>query len=145
MCTLSEIKKNKSTEAPPCGSSSSTTHTTKPWAWLFASLWSQTMMCSDPTSNGQVSVLQCHPWIGNTDTHNTRMIYNRVQSHTYYIECLKRELITIIWVCRCLGFGFFLTRWFSLKVLGGWVALKWQVSVSLRAANQVVVVGGSYL
>ena len=28
--------------------------------------------CSDPTSNGQVSVLQCHPWIGNADTHNTR-------------------------------------------------------------------------
>ena len=27
--------------------------------------------CSDPTSNGQVSVLQCHPWIGNADTHST--------------------------------------------------------------------------
>ena len=37
MCTLSKIKKNKSTEAPPCGSSSSTTRTTKPCAWLFAS------------------------------------------------------------------------------------------------------------
>ena len=30
-------KKNKSTDAPPCGSSSSTTRTTKPCAWLFAS------------------------------------------------------------------------------------------------------------
>ena len=28
--------------------------------------------CSDPTSNGQVSVLQCHPWIGNAYTHSTR-------------------------------------------------------------------------
>ena len=28
--------------------------------------------CSDPTSDGQVSVLQCHPWIGNADTHSTR-------------------------------------------------------------------------
>ena len=34
--------------------------------------------CSDPASNGQVSVLQCHPWIGNADTHSTRRIYNRV-------------------------------------------------------------------
>ena len=29
-------------------------------------------VCSDPTSNGQISVLQCHPWIGNADTHNTQ-------------------------------------------------------------------------
>ena len=29
--------------------------------------------CSDPTSDGQVSVLQCHPWIGNADTHSTQM------------------------------------------------------------------------
>ena len=28
--------------------------------------------CSDPTSDGQVSVLQCHPWIGNADTHSTQ-------------------------------------------------------------------------
>ena len=28
--------------------------------------------CSDPTSDGQVSVLQCHRWIGNADTHSTR-------------------------------------------------------------------------
>ena len=50
--------------------------------------------CSDPTSDGQVSVLQCHPWIGNADTHNTSRIYNRVtithllhrmsQKRTYY-------------------------------------------------------------
>ena len=30
-------------------------------------------LCSDPTSDGQVSVLQRHPWIGNADTHSTRM------------------------------------------------------------------------
>ena len=53
---------------------------------------------SDPTSDGQISVYKCHPWTGNADTHNTQRIYNRVQSHTYYIECLKRELITIIWL-----------------------------------------------
>ena len=35
-------------------------------------------VCSDPTSNGQVSVLQCHPWIGNADTQSTQRIYNRV-------------------------------------------------------------------
>ena len=34
--------------------------------------------CSDPTSHGQVSVHQCHPWISNADTHSTRRIYNRV-------------------------------------------------------------------
>ena len=28
--------------------------------------------CSDQTSNSPVSVHQCHPWIGNADTHNTR-------------------------------------------------------------------------
>ena len=29
------------------------------------------LFCSDPTSDGQVSVLPCHPWIGNADTHST--------------------------------------------------------------------------
>ena len=43
-CVLYQRLKNKSTEAPPCGSSSSTTRTTKPCAWLFASSWSRTMM-----------------------------------------------------------------------------------------------------
>ena len=33
--------------------------------------------CSDPTSDGQVSVLQCRPWIGNADTHKLEWIYNR--------------------------------------------------------------------
>ena len=47
--------------------------------------------CSDPTSDGQVSTIQCHPWIGNADTQSTRRIYNKVQSHTYYIECLKKR------------------------------------------------------
>ena len=27
--------------------------------------------CSDPTSDGQISVYKCHPWIGNADTHST--------------------------------------------------------------------------
>ena len=27
-------------------------------------------MCSDQTSNSLISVLQCHPWIGNADTHS---------------------------------------------------------------------------
>ena len=28
--------------------------------------------CSDPTSDGQVSMLKCHPWIGIADTHSTQ-------------------------------------------------------------------------
>ena len=50
--------------------------------------------CSDQTSDGQVSMHQCHPWISNADTHSTRRIYNRVaithllhrmsQKRTYY-------------------------------------------------------------
>ena len=61
--------------------------------------------CSDPTSNGQVSVLQCHPWIGNADTHSTRRIYNRVaithllhrmsQKRTYYNKYGLRPSNTI--------------------------------------------------
>ena len=27
--------------------------------------------CSDPTSDGLISVHKYHPWIGNVDTHNT--------------------------------------------------------------------------
>ena len=27
--------------------------------------------CSDPTSDGQISVHTCHPWIGNAGTHST--------------------------------------------------------------------------
>ena len=50
---------------------------------------------SDPTSDGQISVFKCHPWIRNADTHSTQRIYNRVQPHTYYIDSLKRELNTI--------------------------------------------------
>ena len=53
--------------------------------------------CSDPTSNGQISVYKWHPWIGNADTHSTWRIYNKVQSHPYCIKYLKRELTTIIW------------------------------------------------
>ena len=55
--------------------------------------------CSDPTSDGQVSVLRCHPWISNADTTQYfEGFITEEQSHTYYIECLKRELITIIWL-----------------------------------------------
>ena len=28
--------------------------------------------CSDTTSDDQISVLKCHPWIGSADTHSTR-------------------------------------------------------------------------
>ena len=35
-------------------------------------------ICSDQTSNSLVFVHQCHPWIGNADTHSTWRIYNRV-------------------------------------------------------------------
>ena len=60
--------------------------------------------CSDPTSNDQVSVLQCHPWIGNADTQYSR-IYNRVaithllhrmsQKRTYYDKYGLRPSNTI--------------------------------------------------
>ena len=67
--------------------------------------WALIPSCSDPTSNGQVSVLQCHPWIGNADTHSTRRIYNRVaithllprmsQKRTYYNKYGLRPSNTI--------------------------------------------------
>ena len=47
---------------------------------------------SDQTSNSLVPVHQCHPWIGNADTHSTREFITEQQSHTYYIEYLKREI-----------------------------------------------------
>ena len=50
--------------------------------------------CSNQTSNSLISVHQCHPWIGNADTHSTWRNYNRVaithllhrrsQKRTYY-------------------------------------------------------------
>ena len=50
--------------------------------------------CSNQTSNSLISVHQCHPWIGNADTHSTWRIYNWVaithllhrmsQKRTYY-------------------------------------------------------------
>ena len=56
--------------------------------------------CSDPTSDGLVSMHQCHPWISNADTHITRRIYNRVaithllhrmsQKRTYYNKYVLR-------------------------------------------------------
>ena len=42
--------------------------------------------CSDQTLNGQGSMHQCHPWIGNANTHSTRGFIIESQSHTYYIE-----------------------------------------------------------
>ena len=66
-----------------------------------SSLWTS----SDPTSDGQVSVHQCHPWISNADTHSTRRIYNRVaithllhrmsQKRTYYNKYGLRPSNTI--------------------------------------------------
>ena len=38
--------------------------------------------CSNQTSNGQVSVHQWHPWIGNADTQSTRGIITEFQSDT---------------------------------------------------------------
>ena len=49
--------------------------------------------CSDPSSDGQVSVLKCHPWIGNADMHSTQGIIIEFQSHTYYIESSQRVLL----------------------------------------------------
>ena len=46
--------------------------------------------CSDPTSNGQVSMLQCHPWIGTADTQSTRRIYNRV-AITHLLHRVSQE------------------------------------------------------
>ena len=48
--------------------------------------------CSNPTSDGQVSVLKCHPWIGIADTHNTRGFIAEF-NHTLinYTECLKKS------------------------------------------------------
>ena len=54
--------------------------------------------CSDPTSNGQVSVLKCHPWIDIADTHSTRGIITKF-NHTLITSTVsKRELITKIWL-----------------------------------------------
>ena len=40
---------------------------------VLHSAWALIPSRSDPALDGQVSVLQCHPWIGNADTHSTRM------------------------------------------------------------------------
>ena len=50
--------------------------------------------CSHPTSNGQVSVPQCHPWISNADTHSTRRIYNRVAiTHSLHRKVSRENLL----------------------------------------------------
>ena len=38
----------------------------------LASTFNVLTWCSDPTRMDQASVHQCHPWIGNADTHSTR-------------------------------------------------------------------------
>ena len=49
--------------------------------------------CSDPTSNGQVSVLQCHPWISNANTQYSR-IYNRVAiTHLLHRKVSRENLL----------------------------------------------------
>ena len=45
----------------------------------------------DHTSNSQVSMHQCHPWIGNADMHSTRGFITESQSHTYYIEMSQKR------------------------------------------------------
>ena len=46
--------------------------------------------CSDPTSDGQVSVLKCHPWIGIADTHRTRGIITEF-NHTLITSTPQKE------------------------------------------------------
>ena len=46
--------------------------------------------CSDPTSKGQVFVLQCHPWIGNDDMHSTRGIRTEF-NHTLITSSPHKE------------------------------------------------------
>ena len=54
--------------------------------------------CSDPTSNGQISVYKCHPWIGNADTHSTRGFITEFNHTLITSNVSKRVLITIIWL-----------------------------------------------
>ena len=55
--------------------------------------------CSDHTSNGQVSMHQCHPWIGNADTHSTRGIITEF-NHTLITSSPHKEYdyIKISWL-----------------------------------------------
>ena len=46
--------------------------------------------CSDPTSNGQISVYKCHPWIGNADTHSTRGFITEF-NHTLITSNVSKE------------------------------------------------------
>jgi hypothetical protein len=55
--------------------------------------------CSDPTSDGQISVHKCHPWISNADTHSTRGFITECNHTLITSKCLKeRVLNTIIWL-----------------------------------------------
>ena len=46
--------------------------------------------CSDPTSDGQISVHKCHPWIGNADTHSTRGFITEI-NHTLITSNVTKE------------------------------------------------------
>ena len=49
--------------------------------------------CSDPTSNGQISVHKCHPWIGNADTHGTQRFITEF-NHTFIHRGPQKSMIT---------------------------------------------------
>ena len=55
--------------------------------------------CSDQTSNSLISVHQCHPWIGNADTHSTWRIYNRV-AITHLLHQVSPERGVFIRLCK---------------------------------------------
>ena len=49
--------------------------------------------CSDPTSDGQVSVLKCHPWIGNADTHSARGFITEFNHTLITLNVSKENLL----------------------------------------------------
>ena len=51
--------------------------------------------CSDPTSDGQISVYKCHPWIGNADTHSTRGFITEC-NHTLITSNVSKRVLIII-------------------------------------------------
>ena len=60
--------------------------------------------CSDPTSDGQISMYKFHPWIGNADTHSTQgcitefnhtLITLNVSKENYYNNMAEGHLNTI--------------------------------------------------
>ena len=55
--------------------------------------------CSDSTSYGQVSVLQCHPWISNADTTQDLKDLQQSSNHTLITSSVSKEnLLQLIWL-----------------------------------------------